>query len=57
MRVIFLILAFNALFFSVLIFQKKPEATHDNILIAWLIYLAFFTGVFGFFPKILFLDI
>jgi len=47
MKYIFLTAAFNAFFFSVLIFQKKSKAVHDKILIFWLAYLGLFTGVYG----------
>lgn len=53
MKYIFLIASFNALFFSFLILQKK-KATHDKILICWLIYLGFFTGIYGLFSDKLF---
>ncbi len=54
MKFIFLIAAFNALFFSVLIFQKKPRAFHDNILICWLIYLGLFIATYSFYSHELF---
>ncbi|MDP3432419.1 MAG: helix-turn-helix domain-containing protein [Bacteroidota bacterium] len=54
MKFIFLIAAFNALFFSVLLFQKKPKAVHDKILIFWLVYLGLYTGVYGLFSNELF---
>jgi AraC-like DNA-binding protein len=54
MKYIFLIAAFNAIFFSVLLFQKKSKALHDNILIFWLVYLGFYTGVYGLFSNELF---
>ncbi len=54
MKYIFLIAAFNALFFSVLLFQKKPKATHDKVLTFWLLYLAFLTGTYGLFSDELF---
>jgi AraC-like DNA-binding protein len=47
MEYIFLIAAFNAFFFSVLLIQKEPKALHDKILIFWLIYLGLFTGIYG----------
>jgi AraC-like DNA-binding protein len=56
MEYIFLIAAFNAFFFSILLIQKKPGATHDKILIFWLVYLGFFTGVYGLFYNQLFSD-
>ncbi|MDO9261812.1 MAG: helix-turn-helix domain-containing protein [Flavobacteriaceae bacterium] len=42
MKYIFLIAAFNALFFAVLLIQKKHKRLHDNILTYWLIYLGLF---------------
>jgi AraC-like DNA-binding protein len=55
MQYIFLIASFNALFFSFLILQKK-KALHDSILICWLIYLGFYTGIYGLFSDQLFTD-
>ena len=54
MKFIFLIAAFNAIFFSVLLLQKKPKALHDNILILWLIYLGLYIGVYSFYSHELF---
>jgi AraC-like DNA-binding protein len=54
MKFIFLIAAFNAFFFTVLLFQKKPRAFHDNILIFWLIYLGAYIGVYAFYSHELF---
>lgn len=54
MKFFFLIAAFNAFFFTVLMFQKKPKALHDNILIFWLIYLGAFIGVYAFYSHELF---
>jgi AraC-like DNA-binding protein len=48
MKFIFFIAAFNAFFFMVLLFQKKPRALHDNILIGWLIYLGCYIGLYAF---------
>lgn len=42
MKYIFYIAIFNALFFALLLIQKKSRKAHDNILIAWLVYLGFF---------------
>jgi AraC-like DNA-binding protein len=53
MKYIFLIAAFNALFFSLLIIQKK-KALHDVILICWLVYLGIYTGIYALFSNILF---
>lgn len=54
MKYIFLIAAFNAFFFTALLFQKKPRALHDNILILWLIYLGLFIGTYAFYSHELF---
>jgi AraC-like DNA-binding protein len=54
MKFIFLIAAFNALFFSILLFQKKPRALHDIILILWLIYLGLFIGIYSLYSHDLF---
>jgi len=54
MKFIFLIAAFNAIFFSALLLQKKPRALHDNILILWLIYLGLYIGVYSFYSHELF---
>jgi AraC-like DNA-binding protein len=48
MKYVFLIAAFNALFFAVLLLQKKPKALHDKILFYWLIYLGLFTAFYTF---------
>ncbi|HAQ21865.1 MAG TPA: AraC family transcriptional regulator [Prolixibacteraceae bacterium] len=55
MKFIFIIAAFNALFFTALLFQKKPRALHDNILIAWLIYLGLYIGVYALYSHDLFI--
>lgn len=55
MKYIFLIAAFNALFFAFLILQKK-KAIHDKILICWLIYLGLYTGVYALFSNKLFIE-
>lgn len=47
MKYFFLIAAFNAFFFAVLLFQKKLKAIHDKILIFWLAFLGLYTGVYG----------
>ena len=54
MKFIFLIAAFNTLFVSVLLFQKKPRAIPDNILILWLLYLGVYIGVYAFYSHDLF---
>src|SRR5665647_2634641 len=54
MKFIFLIAAFNAIFFSALILQKKPRTLLDNILILWLIYLGLYIGVYSFYSHELF---
>ncbi len=48
MKSVFLIAAFNAIFFTVLLLQKKPKAKHDNILVLWLLYLGVFIGIYSF---------
>lgn len=53
MRYIFFLAAFNALFFAILILQKK-KAMHDRILIYWLIYLGLYTGIYALFSETLF---
>ena len=50
-----MIAAFNALFFTVLLLQKK-KALHDKILVAWLIYLGLYTGTYALFSETLFTD-
>ena len=54
MKFIFLIASFNAFFFTVLLFQKKPRALHDYILIFWLTYLGAYIGVYAFYSHELF---
>ena len=54
MKYFFLIAAFNALFFVLLILQKK-KALHDKILIAWLTYLGVYVGIYAIFSNILFI--
>lgn len=54
MKYIFLTAAFNALFFALLVLQKK-KALHDNILICWLIYLGLYTGIYALFSDKLFI--
>ena len=56
MKVVFLIAAFNALFFSLLLLQKRPAARQDRILISWMLYLGFYTGVYGLTSHFLFTD-
>ena len=56
MKFIFLIAAFDAIFFSVLLLQKKHRALHDNILILWLLYLGLYIGVYSFYSHELFID-
>jgi len=55
MKYFFLIAAFNAFFFVVLLFQKKPKAVHDKILIFWLAFLGLYTGVYGLLSNELFI--
>jgi len=54
MKYLFLIAAFNALFFTVLLMQKKHRALHDIILLYWLIWLGFYIGVYAFYSHDLF---
>lgn len=54
MKFIFLIAAFNAFFFTVLLLQKKSKALHDNILILWLLYLGIYIGIYSFYSHELF---
>ena len=54
MKFIFLIAAFNAFFFSILLFQKKNRTLYDNILIIWLLYLGLFIGIYSFYSHDLF---
>ena len=55
MEYIYLIAAFNAFFFTVLIWQKKPRAFRDKILVCWLLYLGAYTGCYAFFSSTLFM--
>ena len=54
MEYIFLIAAFNAFFFAVLVWQKKPTAFRDRILISWLLYLGAYTGCYAFYSSYIF---
>jgi AraC-like DNA-binding protein len=54
MKYIFLIAAFNALLFILLLFQKKPRAIHDNILVCWLTYLGLYISIYAFYSHELF---
>ena len=60
MKYIFFIASFNALFFLVLLIQKKPKLLHDRVLISWLLYLGAATGIYAFvmdyFPEASFLS-
>lgn len=56
MEYVYMIAAFNAFFFALLLFQKKGKARHDKILIFWLIYLGLYTGIYGFYSHNLFED-
>lgn len=55
MKYFYLIAAFNALFFTILILQKR-KAFHDKILIFWLTYLGLYTGLYALFSKTLFVN-
>ncbi|MBN1339097.1 MAG: AraC family transcriptional regulator [Bacteroidales bacterium] len=54
MKYILLIAAFNALFFMILLWQKKPRAMHDHILGAWLVYLGLITSAYAFSSHLIF---
>jgi AraC-like DNA-binding protein len=54
MKYIFYIAVFNAFFFALLLFQKKSRVIHDNILIAWLVYLGLFIGGYSLYSHELF---
>lgn len=60
MEYFFFIASFNALFFLVLILQKKRKALHDRVLIYWLLYLGIATAIYaitmGSFPSAPFLS-
>jgi AraC-like DNA-binding protein len=56
MKFIFLIAAFNAFFFAILLFQKKFKALHDKILLFWLLYLGLFIGSYAFYSHELFIQ-
>jgi AraC-like DNA-binding protein len=55
MKLIFLVAAFSAIFFTALLFQKRPRTLHDNILITWLIYLGVYIGVYAIYSHELFI--
>jgi AraC-like DNA-binding protein len=56
MKYVFLIAAFNAIFFAALLLQKKPKALHDKILLCWILYLGLLVGVYAFTSDFLFKD-
>jgi AraC-like DNA-binding protein len=56
MTYIFLIAAFNAFFFLMLLSQKKSKSLHDRVLIVWLIYLGLSIGLYAFSSYELFRD-
>lgn len=47
LKTIFLIGSFNALFFALVLLQKKPKALHDTILFCWLLFLALYTAAYS----------
>ncbi|MCF8308738.1 MAG: helix-turn-helix domain-containing protein [Bacteroidales bacterium] len=47
MTTVILIAAFNAVFFTVLLLQKKSKGVHDRVLIVWLLYLGLYTGTYA----------
>lgn len=53
MKYILIIATFNALFFAILILQKK-RTVHDKIMTAWLVYLGIYVGLYAVFSDILF---
>lgn len=55
MKLIFLIAAFVAIFFTAVLGQKKPKSFHDNILIIWLIYLGLYIGIYTIYSHELFI--
>jgi len=55
MKLIFLIAAFSAIFFTAILSQKKQRSFHDNILIIWLIYLGVYIGVYSIYSHELFI--
>lgn len=56
MKYFFYIPVFNAFFFTLLLFQKKPRKLHDNILIVWLVYLGLFIGSYSLYSHKLFTE-
>lgn len=56
MQTVFLIAAFNAAFFGLLVLQKKPKSLHDKVLFWWLIYLAFYTSIYAFTYRYIFVE-
>jgi AraC-like DNA-binding protein len=54
MKLIFLAAAFGAVFFTALLFQKKPRALHDTILITWMIYFGVYIGIYAIYSHELF---
>lgn len=53
MKYILIIATFNALFFAILILQKK-RTVHDKIMTAWLVYLGIYVGLYAVFSDVLF---
>lgn len=53
MEYIFIIAAFNSLFFAILILQKK-RAVHHKIMTSWLVYLGIYVGLYAIFSDLLF---
>lgn len=56
MQTLYLIASFNAVFFALLLFHKKPKALHDKVLFWWLFYLAVFTSVYAFTREFIFTE-
>ncbi|MGM0532572.1 MAG: helix-turn-helix domain-containing protein [Bacteroidota bacterium] len=56
MKYIFIIAAFHAIFFVVLLLHKRPKELHDKTLTFWLVYLGLFTATYAFTSENLFLQ-
>ncbi len=55
MKIIFLMAAFIAISFAVLLLSKKRRAFHDNILFIWLAYMGFYIGIYALYSHDLFI--
>jgi AraC-like DNA-binding protein len=56
MKFFLVIGTFQALFYSILIIQKRNKGFNDYILIVWLLYLGIFIGGYGFFSEEIFVQ-